>query len=511
MERRFLSPKRLNLVAPLFIVVAFILATWPALLAVGQRWSKLDESYSHGFLLLVLALVLSVLRFRRVAPKAAIYPLWLLPLVAALAVYAVGDVLMIQAAQQIMLVPLLLGGFAVIWGWQQVRGFLIPMGLLFFAIPVWDYLAWPLQMVTVWVNQLWLSIPGIDFEVEGVFVYLTGVGAFEIAHGCSGLRYLLVGLTLSALYGELNFHRRASKSLMVAMAVFLALFANWLRVFIIIYMGYVTDMETQLIDDHDSFGWWVFAFTLLPLFLFGRWLEKHPRESHQGSVSEPTTKVKEVMPYGMAAVTGLFLLFALVMAADDDLTSGETQPLTLSPMPEGNWSALYQRQLKGWAPRVEQPDWVYQGTFFNTRSMQPGESPDVTALVSLSSYEFQRAGREVIQYSNRLYDSRVWHPQKSYTITTANGARLQGVTLSLRGSDEKLYIAYGYYVEGRWESDQLLAKLAQLHGVFNSRSDASLMAIGVHCRRCDGRDEVSQLVSQIQPALQQVLDQKFAH
>ncbi|TVP60373.1 MAG: exosortase [Halomonadaceae bacterium] len=510
MERRFLSFKSYHWFAPIIVVAAFMAATWPSLVAVGHRWSKLDESYSHGFLLLAVSLVLFIIHFRRISPKAGFYPLWLVPLLAALTLYAIGSILRIQAAQQLMLVPLLLGCFAVIYGWQQVKGFIVPVGLLFFAIPVWDYLAWSLQMITVWVNQLWLSVPGIDFEVEGVFVYLTGVGAFEIAHGCSGLRYLLVGLTLSVLYGELNYRRGVSKAAMVAMAVFLALFANWLRVFIIIYMGYVTDMETRLIDDHDAFGWWVFAFTLLPLFLFGRWLEKHPREINAQPVAGHSTGIKGPGFSGLVSVSGVLLVSAVVMAADTDLTHGETHTLTLSPMPGGHWSPLYQRQLKDWAPRVQQPDWVYLGTFFNARSIEAGESPDITALVSLSSYEFQRTGREVIQYGNRLYDSRIWHPQKSYPIAMDNGVRLQGLTLSLRGGNEQLHVAYGYYVEGRWESDQLLAKLAQLHGVFNNRSDASLVAIGLHCQRCDGKHEITQLASQVQPLVQQALDQKFS-
>lgn len=318
-----------------------------------------------------------------------------------------------------------------------------------------------------------------------------------------------MGLTLSVLYGELNLRRPGSKLLMVAMAVFLALFANWLRVFVIIYMGYLTEMETGLIDDHNAFGWWVFAATLLPLFLFGRWLEKRPAERND-SLSAPAPKVKTPALSGLLSVAGLFLLTTVLLVTETDTTIGKTQNMDLSLKPGQFWSPLFQRQLLSWQPQVQKPDWVYQGTFFNAEGMEAGDEPDMTALISLSTYEFQREGREVVQYGNRLYDNRVWHPMDGYVVTMENGNQLQGLTLGMRGSEETIELVYGYYVQGRWETDRLLAKIAQLYGFFNARNDASLMAIGVHCNRCDSKQAARDLARKVQPMLQQALDQKFA-
>jgi len=509
MERRFVSTRKLNFAAPAIVFLAFMATTFSAWIPIGERWTRLDESYSHGFLLLLISVFLFVRTFRREQPVAAFYPLWIVPLVGALLLYVVGDILMIQAAQQIVLVPLLLGGFAIIWGWRQVRAFIVPVGIVFFAIPVWDFISWPLQLITVVINQILLGIPGIEFEVEGVFVYLIGVGAFEIAHGCSGLRYLLVGLTLAVLYGELNYRHWSSKVLMISMAIAFALVANWLRVFIIIYMGYITDMETGLIEDHDTFGWYVFAGTLVPLFLFGRWLEKRPWERVEQASGIALGKLRGPGLAGALVVAGIFLLTAVGVASGDDPVTGETRTLSLSPMPGDNWSPLFQRQLQGWEPRIQRPDWVYRATFFNSEGMEAGQQPDMKAKVALYTYEYQRAGREVVQFGNRVYDTRVWHPERTYGIATNGGANLRGLNLRLRGSDEYLYIAYGYYVEGRWETDELLAKLAQLQSVFNPRSDASFLAVGLACKDCDGEKELKDLVNEIQPSLQKHLDERF--
>src|SRR5690606_33172616 len=129
---------------------------------------------------------------------------------------------------------ILLGVLAVLMGWRQVRYFIVPVGLLIFTVPVWDFLSWNLQVITVEINRLLLGLMDIEFRVEGVFVYLIGVGTFEVAHGCSGLRYLLVGQSLAVIYGELNLQRVRSRVIIFLAGVLLALVANWIRVFVII-------------------------------------------------------------------------------------------------------------------------------------------------------------------------------------------------------------------------------------------------------------------------------------
>ncbi|WP_372966648.1 archaeosortase/exosortase family protein, partial [Marinobacter sp.] len=141
---------------------------------VVTRWLKLDESYSHGFLLLAVSLFLTVQAVKRHPVVSGFYPFWLLPFALCLLGYWLGGLIRLQALQQLTLVPMLLSGFAVVMGWRQIRWFLIPLGLLFLTVPVWDFLAWNLQLITVAVNKFLLGFLDINFEIEGVFVYLVG-------------------------------------------------------------------------------------------------------------------------------------------------------------------------------------------------------------------------------------------------------------------------------------------------------------------------------------------------
>ncbi len=513
MERTPGVARRFDLIAPLLALAALIVTTFPTLVVTGERWLKLDESYSHGFLLLAVSVALVVMTWRRNQPVVGFYPLWLAFFVLALTGYAVGELLMIQALRQLVLVPLFMLALMVLWGWRQMVPFLIPAGVLFFAMPVWDYMDWPLQLLTTAVNQFLLGFAGIEFEVEGVFIYLIGVGAFEIAGGCSGLRYLLVSNVLVGLYAKLNYRTWRSFFALLSVGILVALLANWVRVFVIIYMGYVTEMETGLIEDHDAFGWWVFAATLVPLFFFARWLEGRPSENQTINPEAKRAIVGEASLAarwaGPGSVAGLALATALLLVPDHIETHEGTRSYSLSPMPTGQWSPLFQRELEGWSPQIRQADWEYRGAFFRVEELEAGERPDQTALVSLFTYNPQRGGREVVQYGNRLYDGDRWFQEERFDVETGDGITLRGVTLRLRQSDKRLHLAYGYYVEERWETDQIRAKLAQLYGALNARNDGSLLVVGVHCRTCDGPQAVSDLAKELRPELQSFLDEKF--
>ena len=492
--------------APLLALIAYGVATFPTLVVTARRWTQLDESYSHGFLLLAISIGLSVLAWRRERPLPGFYPWWLVPFLGAVALYGLGTVLMFQAAQQLALVPLLLSLLAVLWGWRQIKPFLVPVGVLFMAMPVWDYLSWPLQVVTTGFSQFFLGFLNIDFEVEGVFVYLTGVGAFEVAHGCSGLRYLLVGTTLALLYGELNYRRLDHRLVLLAVTVFLSLLSNWVRVLVIIYMGYITDMETGLIEDHDSFGWWLFAGMLVPVFLFARWLDRN--ESGPVDRDRSASPGRPLQFGGTVTVVVLLSLMAVLVHARESDADGETQRLTLSPLPSSHWSPMFERNLDGWAPRVRHPDWRYQGTFFRSADVVPGERPDVRAFLGLYTYDPQRPGREVVQYGNRLYDSSDWLLEERFEVPSPGEGRLRGLELRVRGGEERLYLAFGYYVEGFWETDELRGKLTQLRGMFNARNDGSIFAYGVRCGQCDGEAMLAEVVREGHPVLQEWVDQR---
>lgn len=500
---------------PSLFLIFFVFGTWPTWLTLAERWLKFDESYSHGFLILAVSLFLSIATWRRERPGPGFYWFWLFPVIGASLVYSAGSVLMVNTFEQLALIPILIGGLLIIWGWRQTMPFFVPVGLMLFALPLWDYLSWPLQLITVAFNQFMLSWFDIEFVVEGVFVYFPGIGAFEIAHGCSGLRYLLVGMTLAVLYGELNFQRLQNRILLFAAAVLLALFANWVRVFIIIYMGYETNMTSSLIDDHDMFGWWVFAATLLPLFFIARRLELREIKAAEGgktATSEaPANGGKNNRPViGIVAAVLPVLAIGLVSWQGMQRATGsealDPRQHNVALVDAEVWLPLFEQTLSNWKPSMESPDRLLEKTYLSREALDGEGGSDEQLFVALYTYDFQRPGREVVYYSNRLYDSSAQLLERTFTIEAGESLPLAGLTLRFRRSEELIHLAYGYYVEGRWETNELQAKLAQLPGLLNARTDASLLVVGLQCKDCDAGQRLEQLTPEIQTRALDYLD-----
>lgn len=481
----------------------------PTLEGVVSRWLKLDESYSHGFLLLAVSVFLIVQAVKRHSIVSGFYPFWLLPLCFCLLGYWLGGLIRLQALQQLTLVPMLLSALAVFMGWRQVRWLIIPVGLLFLTVPVWDFLSWNLQLITVAVNKFLLGLLDIDFQVEGVFVYLVGVGTFEVAHGCSGLRYLLVGQALVLIYGELYLSRIRSRVMLFLCGIGFALLANWIRVFVIIYMGYETNMQTGLIEDHDNFGWWVFAATLVPIYFIARRLEVRDDE-YLSNTSGETTSVSTSKTVAMSLVAVLFCVAVTYSALPEKRTSVLDQPQSYSIDINQRYAPVFGAQLAGWRPQIQNPDWAYAQTLFDREKISTDGGLDEQFYLGVFTYKFQRHRAELIQYSNRLYDSSLWVPEQFFRVSSKLNIPIQGITLKSQATGEKIHIAYSYRVEGRWETDQWRAKVAQVLGFFSERSDASLLIAAVRCGDCAPQESLVNFVETTFPESISSISQEVA-
>src|SRR5690606_15988573 len=379
----------------------------------------------------------------------------------------------------------------------------------FLTIPVWDFLAWTLQVITVSVNKFLLGFFDIDFEVEGVFVYLIGVGTFEVAHGCSGLRYLLVGQALVLIYGELYLSRLRSRITLFCLGVAFALLANWIRVFVIIYMGYETNMQSGLIEDHDDFGWWVFAGTLVPLYFLARQLEK--RDDLVGACQASDEKQDKVESAGKAAVAVAFVaILGLVtwISLPDKRGNITSEPEGYVIDLSERYAPVFGAGLQGWRPKVLNPDRVYAQTLFDRLQARAGQGLGTTYYLGAFTYDYQRHRAELIQYSNRLYDREFWIPEGFFDVENSLNIPVQGVTLKHRVSGQRVHLGYSYFVQGQWETDQWRAKLAQVGGFFSGRDDASLLISAVACDGCEVAATLAEFIESTFPVILEQIDQE---
>lgn len=182
-------------------------------------------------------------------------------------VAALVDVEMVQA------VGLLLLLLAILWavvGNRVIRVLAFPVLFIGFAIPIWFPLSPLLQNLTadaVFGAIRFFSVPA--FRQENMI--MLPAGTLSVEEACSGLRYLLAALTLGTLYAYMNYSSIRARLMVVLISAGAAIFANIIRVFIVVYLAYTTEMKHPLVADHLSLGWYLFGgLVVILLFIDAR-------------------------------------------------------------------------------------------------------------------------------------------------------------------------------------------------------------------------------------------------
>jgi exosortase/archaeosortase family protein len=105
--------------------------------------------------------------------------------------------------------------------------------------------------------------------------------------------------------------RAAITTLIVAIT--LGLIANWLRIYLLVLIGYHTEMQSSLMRDHETFGWILFACLLMPAIYF----------SPVSRISSPAINIPKqphYLPLAVLAIGPLLLHFT------------STTPITSTPL-----------------------------------------------------------------------------------------------------------------------------------------------------------------------------------
>ena len=262
------------------LLLAFGLYHETLLYLVGL-WNQLKiGEYAHGYLVLAISAYL-ILRQRRTLTALTPCPhAWaLLAVMAASLLWMLAALVDVQVLQTIGLLLLVL---AIVWtvlGNRVTWALLFPILFIGFAIPIWFPLSPLLQDLTAdavfGVIRL-LGVPALRQEN----VIVLPAGSLSIEEACSGLRYLLAALTLGTLYAYLNYKTFRARLVVVLIAAAAAVLANMVRVFIVVYLGYATDMQHPLVHDHLTLGWYLFGGLVVILLFLDARLHAHRPSAH---------------------------------------------------------------------------------------------------------------------------------------------------------------------------------------------------------------------------------------
>jgi exosortase len=236
-------------------------------------WS-IDENYSHGFLIVPLALYFAWERrdrFSAAAKRPALIGLVLVVLsLGALVAGVLGSELFIT---RISLLGVLGGALWYLYGFSRLRIMFFPLAFLLLMIPIpaiiFNQIAFPLQLLASRFGEMALVISGIPVLREGNVIQLANT-SLEVAEACSGIRSLISLLTLGIVYGYFVDPRLWARFLVAFTAIPVAIVANGVRVAGTGIAAHYYGAEAAQGFFHTFSGWLVFLVAFLMLSLLHR-------------------------------------------------------------------------------------------------------------------------------------------------------------------------------------------------------------------------------------------------
>ena len=330
-------------------------------------------------------------------------------------------------------------------------------------VPFGDFLVPPLMSLTADATIAALRLSGIPVYREALHFTLP-TGQWSIVEACSGLRYVIAAMVLSALFAHLNFRRLWKGALFVALGLLVSIIANWARAYLIVMVGHLSDMRYGTGSDHVVYGWIFFGLVMLGIFWMG--MKYADVEVVRGPSQYVGTDSGDAP--GWQLVVGLaVVMFAVGVALLGIDSAREIEPRQnagtlladgLSPIEPGQIDIQ---------PVFEGASAIVQG------SLQQREAP---VQVYVAYFARQHYTGEMIRYGNGVLalDSKQWGTfARRNVIIESDGTRVEvQERLAKRGADERLIWSW-YTVAGRSTASERIAKFLTLRAMLTGAGDHS--------------------------------------
>jgi exosortase A len=463
----------------LLLLLAWILFLYrDTAIAMVLTWSR-SETFTHGFLVPPIVLWLVWRQRRSIAMQTPQPAIGVLAFIAGAAfVWLLGDLVAVNAVTQLTFVALLVLTVPAVLGWNVARLIIFPLGFLFFAVPVGEFLLPQFMEWTAYFTILALRLSGVPVFREGLNFVIPS-GSWSVVEACSGVRYLIASLTVGTLFAYLNYQSARRRILFVLVSIVVPIVANWMRAYMIVMLGHLSGNKIAVGVDHLIYGWVFFGVIIVLMFVIGaRWAEPEKVADLRGSASPAQSQAVGVARlWTMAACfAALVALPHIALWATDRNAGADPVPFTVPATLASGWQVA-RPGATDFKPAFQNP-----AAEINSSYASEGR---VVGLY-LGYYRHQTYARKLVSSTNVLAVSQDphWAQVASASRAVSVGDRQLAVrTAELRGVDAghlsagRLVVWQLYWINGTLTASDYLAKVYGAYDRLTGRGDDSAVII----------------------------------
>ncbi|PKO55684.1 MAG: exosortase A [Betaproteobacteria bacterium HGW-Betaproteobacteria-21] len=235
-----------------------------------------SDTYAHGLIVLPVFFWLVWGKREQIGGLVPEPVPWLaVPAVFAGFLWLLGQLVSVAAAAHAGFVLMVIIGLVAAIGWRLARVLLFPLAFLLFGIPIGDFLLPTLMDLTAEFTVWALRLSGVPVYQEGLHFVIPN-GRWSVVEACSGIRYLIASVMVGSLYAYLNYVSLRKRLLFMLVALLVPIVANWLRAYMIVMLGYLSNNELAAGVDHLIYGWVFFGVVIMLMFWIGRYWSDVP-------------------------------------------------------------------------------------------------------------------------------------------------------------------------------------------------------------------------------------------
>ncbi len=442
-------------------------------------WER-SETFTHGFLVPPIAMWLIWRQRQAIAAHSPQSAFWvLLPVAAVAFLWMLGELVSVNAVTQLGLVALVVLSVPAIFGLSVSRQILFPLGFLFFAVPIGEFVMPQLMEWTADFTVFAVRLSGVPVYREGL-EFVIPSGSWSVVEACSGVRYLIASITVGTLFAYLNYQSTKRRLLFILVSILVPIVANWLRAYMIVMLGHLSGNTLATGVDHLIYGWVFFGVVIMLMFLVGsRWSE--PERVVDPTMSRAMTQQGDK---GTARLWFASACFAAIVAVPHVALWAINQGQSTAPVSLASPSTLSQgwqvsaSATKAFEPSFKNPSAAINNTYSNQRA---------AVGMYLGYYRHQGDDRKLVSSSNVLVKSNDTHRaqvatgqkmvvmgEKSVALRTAV---LRGAALSGGANADRLAVWQVYWINGTLTSNDYIAKAYSAFYQLMGRGDDSAVIV----------------------------------